>query len=82
VQDCKDTLYEFDDLGRKTIFFCYFLGHGAEKENSLHAVLNEPNPDTSLFPLEKHLHDLGMLENIIVHAMFDCSRTTPKVKTA
>lgn len=78
--DCKDILYELDDYNRKTIFFCYFLGHGAEKENSLYAVLNESNASLALFDLEKQLHDLGLLENIFVHAMFDCSRTTPKTK--
>lgn len=80
VSDCKDILYENDDYNRKTIFFCYFLGHGAEKDGSLHAVLNESNNESALYDLEKQLHDLGLLENIFVHAMFDCSRTIPKVK--
>ena len=79
-QDCKDRLYEHDDNGHKTIFFCYFLGHGAEKDNSMHVVLNEANADNALYSLEKNLVDLGLLENIFVHGMFDCSRTVPKTK--
>ena len=34
-----------------------------------------------MFDLEKQLHDLGLLENVVVHALFDCSRTNPKIKS-
>jgi len=53
LSDCKDKLYELDDYERKTIFFCYFLGHGAEKDNQLFAVLNESTEAKALFNLEK-----------------------------
>lgn len=63
--------------GHKTLIFVYYVGHGVEIKNSLHAVMDADDltPESQMFyPIEKQLKALCEVQESYVISVFDSSR--------
>ena len=72
LDECFNHFINLPTLKPTEAVLIYYIGHGVEYNNSMHAVLIGENNERIKYDLEEKANKIS--DNRLIHVMFDCNR--------